>query len=263
MRSRGGSRWSAAGSPGWPPRSGCATAPRPAPRSPCTSSPARSAASCAPVQLAGPPVEFGAESFLMRDPAGGESAAVALARRLGLGDELVHPTVGQAALVVDGGLRPMPGRHAGRRTRGSGPRWRRSPGRPRTPTATRGRPLLGAGRGRRGRRAGPAAVRRRGGGPAGRPDARRRLRRPGRRPVAGSHDAGAGPRGPGRSTPWPARSGPRRPPPPRAPGAPVFATLAGGLSTAGRGGGRRPAARRSGSGRRGARADADRRRVGG
>ncbi|MEU8376676.1 protoporphyrinogen oxidase [Micromonospora sp. NPDC048894] len=60
-------------------------------------------------ELAGRPVEFGAESFLMRDPAGGESAAVALARRLGLAGRIVHPTVGQAALVVDGGLRPIPG----------------------------------------------------------------------------------------------------------------------------------------------------------
>ncbi len=60
-------------------------------------------------ELAGGPVEFGAESFLMRDPAGGESAAVALVRRLGLGGRIVHPTVGQAALAVDGGLRPVPG----------------------------------------------------------------------------------------------------------------------------------------------------------
>ncbi|NJP31595.1 protoporphyrinogen oxidase [Micromonospora thermarum] len=60
-------------------------------------------------ELAGQAVEFGAESFLMRDPAGGESAAVALVRRLGLADRVVHPTVGQAALAVDGGLRPIPG----------------------------------------------------------------------------------------------------------------------------------------------------------
>ncbi|MGC4891393.1 protoporphyrinogen oxidase [Micromonospora sp. DT227] len=60
-------------------------------------------------ELAGGPVEFGAESFLMRDPAGGESAAVTLARRLDLAAQLVHPTVGQAALLVDGGLRPVPG----------------------------------------------------------------------------------------------------------------------------------------------------------
>ncbi|MDH6460371.1 oxygen-dependent protoporphyrinogen oxidase [Micromonospora sp. A200] len=60
-------------------------------------------------ELAGQPVEFGAESFLMRDPAGGESAAVTLIRRLGLAEKVVHPTVGQAALAVDGGLRPVPG----------------------------------------------------------------------------------------------------------------------------------------------------------
>ncbi|MFI7280905.1 protoporphyrinogen oxidase [Micromonospora chersina] len=60
-------------------------------------------------ELAGGPVEFGAESFLMRDPAGGESAAVTLIRRLGLAASIVHPTVGQAALLVDGGLRPVPG----------------------------------------------------------------------------------------------------------------------------------------------------------
>ncbi|MEU4480014.1 protoporphyrinogen oxidase [Micromonospora sp. NPDC023966] len=60
-------------------------------------------------ELAGGPVEFGAESFLMRDPAGGESAVVTLLGRLGLTGAIVHPTVGQAALVVDGGLRPVPG----------------------------------------------------------------------------------------------------------------------------------------------------------
>ncbi|WP_346115769.1 protoporphyrinogen oxidase [Micromonospora coerulea] len=60
-------------------------------------------------ELAGQAVEFGAESFLMRDPVGAESAAVALVRRLGLADAIVHPTVGQAALAVDGGLRPIPG----------------------------------------------------------------------------------------------------------------------------------------------------------
>ncbi|MFJ6197052.1 protoporphyrinogen oxidase [Micromonospora sp. NPDC092111] len=59
-------------------------------------------------ELAGRTVELGAESFLMRDPAGGESAAVTLARRLGLAEAIVHPTVGQAALAVDGELRPVP-----------------------------------------------------------------------------------------------------------------------------------------------------------
>ncbi|WFE34449.1 protoporphyrinogen oxidase [Micromonospora sp. WMMD975] len=59
--------------------------------------------------LAGGPVEFGAESFLMRDPAGGESAVVTLARRLDLAEQIVHPSVGQAALLVDGRLRQVPG----------------------------------------------------------------------------------------------------------------------------------------------------------
>jgi oxygen-dependent protoporphyrinogen oxidase len=60
-------------------------------------------------ELAGGPVEFGAESFLMRDPTGADSGAVTLVRRLGLAERIVHPTVGQAALLVDGGLRPVPG----------------------------------------------------------------------------------------------------------------------------------------------------------
>jgi protoporphyrinogen/coproporphyrinogen III oxidase len=51
--------------------------------------------------------ELGAEMFLARDPEGdGESAAVALARRLGL--DLVHPAPVPPALVVDGRLRPFP-----------------------------------------------------------------------------------------------------------------------------------------------------------
>jgi protoporphyrinogen/coproporphyrinogen III oxidase len=55
------------------------------------------------------PVELGAENFLVRDPAtGAESAAVRLARRLGLGGDLVHPAQVGAALAVDGGLRPLP-----------------------------------------------------------------------------------------------------------------------------------------------------------
>lgn len=58
--------------------------------------------------LAGEPMEWGAEAFLTSDPAGGESAAVALARRLGLADELVHPQVGRAALAIDGRLVPIP-----------------------------------------------------------------------------------------------------------------------------------------------------------
>ncbi|ASW54201.1 protoporphyrinogen oxidase [Plantactinospora sp. KBS50] len=58
--------------------------------------------------LAGSMVELGAESFLLRDPSGADSAAVELARRAGLGDELVHPTVGRAALAIGGDLRPIP-----------------------------------------------------------------------------------------------------------------------------------------------------------
>lgn len=58
--------------------------------------------------LAGSSVEFGAEAFLVRDPAGGDSAAVALARRVGLGDALVHPATGRAALAIGGELRPIP-----------------------------------------------------------------------------------------------------------------------------------------------------------
>jgi oxygen-dependent protoporphyrinogen oxidase len=59
--------------------------------------------------IAGSPVEFGAEAFLTRDPAGGESAAVTLARRLGLAEALVHPATGQAAIAFGGALVPVPG----------------------------------------------------------------------------------------------------------------------------------------------------------
>ncbi|MPZ25263.1 MAG: protoporphyrinogen oxidase [Micromonosporaceae bacterium] len=59
--------------------------------------------------LAGRTAERGADAFLIRDPSGGEeSAAVALARRVGLGDELVHPRPLPAAVLVDGELRPIP-----------------------------------------------------------------------------------------------------------------------------------------------------------
>lgn len=59
--------------------------------------------------VAGSAVELGAEAFLVRDPEGGDSAAVTLARRVGLGDALVHPATGQAALALHGTLAPMPG----------------------------------------------------------------------------------------------------------------------------------------------------------
>jgi oxygen-dependent protoporphyrinogen oxidase len=56
--------------------------------------------------LAGLPVELGADAFLVRDPDGGDSPAVALARRLGLA--LVHPEPVPPALLLDGALRPLP-----------------------------------------------------------------------------------------------------------------------------------------------------------
>ena len=58
--------------------------------------------------LAGLTVERGAESFLMSAPDGDESAAVRLARRLGLGDALVHPAAVPAAVAGDHGLEPFP-----------------------------------------------------------------------------------------------------------------------------------------------------------
>lgn len=60
------------------------------------------------VELAGGPVERGAESFLSGDPAGGPSAAVLLAEQVGLGDALVHPAIGKAAVAVAGGLHDLP-----------------------------------------------------------------------------------------------------------------------------------------------------------
>ncbi|MDP9796932.1 oxygen-dependent protoporphyrinogen oxidase [Catenuloplanes nepalensis] len=59
-------------------------------------------------ELAGGAQELGAETFLAGDPAGGESAAVSLARRVGLGDRLVHPGTTQAALVIGGALTDIP-----------------------------------------------------------------------------------------------------------------------------------------------------------
>lgn len=59
-------------------------------------------------ELGGLAVERGAESFLSGDPAGGESAAVALARRAGLGAALVHPAPVPAAIAVGGELLPIP-----------------------------------------------------------------------------------------------------------------------------------------------------------
>ncbi|BEL11986.1 protoporphyrinogen oxidase [Actinoplanes sichuanensis] len=59
-------------------------------------------------ELGGRRVERGAESFLNSGSDGAESAAVALARRLGLGDSLVHPAARPAALAIGGRLARIP-----------------------------------------------------------------------------------------------------------------------------------------------------------
>jgi oxygen-dependent protoporphyrinogen oxidase len=57
-------------------------------------------------EIAGVPVDLGAESILARRP-----EAVRLAREVGLGDDLQPPAVGGAALWTRGRLRPMPQGH--------------------------------------------------------------------------------------------------------------------------------------------------------
>jgi oxygen-dependent protoporphyrinogen oxidase len=59
-------------------------------------------------ELGGVRVERGAESFLYSGPDGGGSAAVALARRVGLGEALRHPARRPAALVIGGRLTTIP-----------------------------------------------------------------------------------------------------------------------------------------------------------
>ncbi|MFI5931076.1 protoporphyrinogen oxidase [Actinoplanes sp. NPDC051494] len=59
-------------------------------------------------EIAGTQVERGAESMLMSAPDGTESAAVRFARRLGLGDSLVHPAPVPAALAIGGKLEKVP-----------------------------------------------------------------------------------------------------------------------------------------------------------
>jgi oxygen-dependent protoporphyrinogen oxidase len=58
--------------------------------------------------LAGAPIETGAETFLVREQ-GTDSAVLNLARRVGLGDELVHPEPVAAAIALNGGLHKIPG----------------------------------------------------------------------------------------------------------------------------------------------------------
>jgi protoporphyrinogen/coproporphyrinogen III oxidase len=59
--------------------------------------------------LAGGPVELGAEAFAVRDPAGRPSAAIELVTALGLAGSLAYPAIQKAAIAVGGALRPMPG----------------------------------------------------------------------------------------------------------------------------------------------------------
>ncbi|NJC68401.1 protoporphyrinogen oxidase [Planosporangium thailandense] len=59
-------------------------------------------------EIAGGPVDLGAEAFALRDPRGRPSAAIELVHAVGLADDLVHPAIGRAALAVGGRLRPMP-----------------------------------------------------------------------------------------------------------------------------------------------------------
>jgi protoporphyrinogen/coproporphyrinogen III oxidase len=60
------------------------------------------------VDIAGGPVDLGAEAFAVRDPVGRPSAAVDLVHAVGLADSLVYPLIQKAALAVDGQLRPLP-----------------------------------------------------------------------------------------------------------------------------------------------------------
>lgn len=57
-------------------------------------------------EIAGVPVDIGAESMLARRPEG-----VALAREVGLGDDLLVPSTARAALWTRGRLRPLPRGH--------------------------------------------------------------------------------------------------------------------------------------------------------
>src|SRR5262252_4077123 len=58
--------------------------------------------------LAGAPIETGAETFLVREQ-GTDSAVLDLARRVGLGNDLVHPEPVAAAIALNGGLHKIPG----------------------------------------------------------------------------------------------------------------------------------------------------------
>jgi oxygen-dependent protoporphyrinogen oxidase len=59
-------------------------------------------------ELAGQSMELGAETFLLRDPDGGPSAAARLVHRVGLDAALIHPAGLAAAIAVDNRLVPVP-----------------------------------------------------------------------------------------------------------------------------------------------------------
>ena len=82
----------------------CATRSRPAPRSWCSSSAGGSAASCAPVELAGHWYDVGAEAFLARRP---EARRAARRARPGAAT-LVHPADAAGRVGAGGRHRPMP-----------------------------------------------------------------------------------------------------------------------------------------------------------
>ena len=177
------------GSPGWPRRIGCASWPvTGAEIVVAGAGSAGSAASCARACSPDRRWRPGAETFLSASRR--RVGRARLARRVGLGDDLVHPAPVGAA---DRRRR----RAATRSRRGTLPR---HPGRPspwtvwprwtRRPTWTAGRPLLAPGEDIAVGALVRAAVRRRRGRPAGRSDARRRVRRPRRRAVAGRDHAG-------------------------------------------------------------------------
>jgi oxygen-dependent protoporphyrinogen oxidase len=54
-------------------------------------------------EVAGIPVDAGAEAMLARSPEG-----ISLATAVGLGDQLVHPATTSASLLIEGRLRPIP-----------------------------------------------------------------------------------------------------------------------------------------------------------
>ena len=193
MTSRG-SPSSAAGSPGWPPRTGCGRCSGPPRRSSCWSSVAVSAACCGPSTSPARPTTSGP-----RRSCGGARRSATLLDELGLAGEVVHPA-GAAPSVRAGGVTvPLPpGTLLGVPTSAARLDGVLSPAGAAAAAAERDRAAALDGGRRRG--AGCAAARpfrRRAGRPAGRPAARRGLRGPGGRAGSARDAAGRG-RGAGR-----------------------------------------------------------------